>query len=78
MQFVRGTVGALIRVGEFALADFVNGILARVTLSFPKISSGLDSLVRQNHCIIGYDPADITPVTMAKWSHGATDWYSAP
>ena len=23
-------------------------------------------------------PADITPVTMAKWSHGATDRYSAP
>ncbi len=27
-------------------------------LSLPKISSGLDSLVRQNHCIIRYDACD--------------------
>jgi hypothetical protein len=40
MPFVRVTVGALIRVAEFALADFVNGSLARVTLSFSKIFAG--------------------------------------
>ena len=32
--------------------------ISDATLSLPKISSGLDSLVGKNHCIIGYDACD--------------------
>jgi hypothetical protein len=64
--------------------------LARqITEAFPWASAPT-YLVRDNDRAYGHSfsrrvmamgiprPADITPVTMAKWSHGATDRYSAP